>query len=68
MCLHKNQDKFKEVERQSLANKYIPIALNSLYSMLVSKDNKLDGESDDSDEFEEDNKGKLHEMKIKMKY
>ena len=29
--LSKSKDKFKEEERQSLVNKYVPVALNSLY-------------------------------------
>ena len=30
-CLNRNQDKFGNTERQSLVNKYVPIALNNIY-------------------------------------
>ena len=30
-CLNRSQDKFGESERQSLINKYVPIALNNIY-------------------------------------
>ena len=30
-CLNRNQEKFGENERQSLVNKYVPIALNNIY-------------------------------------
>ena len=36
-CLHKNSLFFKEDERQRLANKYIPIALNKLYLLLTNE-------------------------------
>ena len=59
-CLHRNKDFFKQEERQSLINKYVPVALNSLY--------KLYSEEDEENELDEENKGKLQEMKIKLKY
>jgi hypothetical protein len=40
--------------------KYVPVALNSLYRLYSS--------SDGDDEAFEENKGKLQEMKIKLKY
>lgn len=30
-CLNRNQHQFGQVERQSLINKYVPIALNNIY-------------------------------------
>lgn len=30
-CLHRNSSFFKELDRQALVNKYVPIALNSIY-------------------------------------
>ena len=35
-CLHRNKDFFKAEERQSLINKYVPVALNSLYRLYSS--------------------------------
>jgi hypothetical protein len=32
-CLHRNKDFFKNEERQALINKYVPVALNSLYKL-----------------------------------
>lgn len=32
-CLHRNKDFFKPEERQALINKYVPVALNSLYKL-----------------------------------
>lgn len=58
-CLHRNAEFFKAEERQALVNKYVPVALNSLYRLYTSGEDEEDGE---------DNKGKLQEMKIKMKY
>jgi tetratricopeptide (TPR) repeat protein len=55
-CLHRNKDFFKAEERQALINKYVPVALNSLYKLYSE------------DELDEANKGKLQELKIKMKY
>jgi hypothetical protein len=43
-----------------LINKYVPVALNSLY--------KLYTQEDGDDELDEENKGKMQEMKIKLKY
>lgn len=59
-CLHRNKDFFKQEERQSLINKYVPVALNSLY--------KLYSQEDEDNELDEENKGKMQEMKIKLKY
>jgi len=46
-CLHRNKDFFKAEERQALINKYVPVALNSLYKLYSE------------DELDETNKGKL---------
>lgn len=35
-CLHRNKDSFKQEEKESLVNKYVPIALNSLYKLFFS--------------------------------
>ncbi|CDW72543.1 lupus brain antigen [Stylonychia lemnae] len=59
-CLHRNKEFFKLEERQSLINKYVPVALNSLY--------KLYSQEDDDNQLDEENKGKMQEMKIKLKY
>lgn len=59
-CLHRNKEFFKQEERQSLINKYVPVALNSLY--------KLYSEEDEDNELDEENRGKMQEMKIKLKY
>ena len=55
--LYQARDFFKASEREVLANKYIPIALNKLYMMMM-------GEA----EVNEANKGVLAELKIKEKY
>ena len=60
-CLHRNSDFFKPEERAALINKYVPVALNSLYRLYTSG-------GDDDEAGDEDNRGKLQEMKIKMKY
>ena len=31
-CLNRNQDKLGEAERKSLVNKYVPVALNNIYT------------------------------------
>ena len=49
-CLHRNKDYFKSDERQSLINKYVPVALNSLYKLYSSQE---------EEEGVEQNKGKL---------
>lgn len=59
-CLHRNKEFFRQEERQSLINKYVPVALNSLY--------KLYSQEDEDNELDEENKGKMQEMKIKLKY
>ena len=51
-CLHRNKDHFKAEERQSLINKYVPVALNSLYKQYSAG-------SEGDEEMEEDNKGKI---------
>ncbi len=43
-----------------MINKYVPVALNSLY--------KLYSQEDEDNELDEENKGKMQEMKIKLKY
>ena len=50
ICLNKHKLKFKEVQRDSLINKYVPIALNSIFRMLNAGQN-------------EDNKGQALEDK-----
>ena len=52
-CLHRNKDFFKTEERQALINKYVPVALNSLYKLYSADDEE--GE----DGLSEANKGKL---------
>ena len=61
-CLHRNADFFKPEERAALINKYVPVALNSLYRLYTA------GGDDDDEGGDEENRGKLQEMKIKMKY
>lgn len=33
VCLHKYKDRFNQIERTSLIEKYFPIALNSVYNL-----------------------------------
>ena len=40
-CLHKNSSCFREDERQRLANRYIPIALNKLYLLLTNESEEV---------------------------
>jgi hypothetical protein len=40
LCLNRNKHKFKENQRESLINKYVPIALNSIFRMLNSGDSE----------------------------
>jgi len=49
-ALSRCKDQFREEERQALVNKYVPVALNSLYTMLSNKQ-----------ELTEANKGELQE-------
>ena len=37
-CLHRNKEFFKAEERESLVNKYVPVALNSLYKLYSEED------------------------------
>jgi hypothetical protein len=37
-CIHTKRGAFKKSERESLANKYIPIALNKLYLLLTGEE------------------------------
>ena len=53
-CLSRNKDKFQESQKEALINKYVPIALNSVFRMLSH------GEA-------EDNKGKEFEEKYMKK-
>ena len=55
--LNRCKDQFKEEERQSLVNKYVPVALNSLYKMLTEQ-----ADLDDT------NKGQMQERVIMQKY
>jgi hypothetical protein len=50
-CLNRNKEFFKDEERQALVNKYVPIALNSLYKLYTQEDGE--------DELDEENKGKM---------
>jgi len=61
--LSRSKDQFKEEERQSLVNKYVPIALNSLYKMLSQESSgALSTIEKDS------NKQDIQEMKMRQKY
>ena len=51
MCLSRNKSKFLKIERDSLINRYVPIALNSIYQLLNERG------------VDEDNKGKLLQEK-----
>ena len=57
IALHASKNQLKKSEYECLANKYIPIALNKLYLMMMGED-----------KVEEKNKGALIELKIKQKY
>lgn len=57
--LNRCKDQFKNEERESLVNKYVPIALNNLYKSLT-EESELEGQKA--------NKAELQEMKIRMKY
>jgi len=59
-CLHQNSGCFREDERQRLANRYIPIALNKLYLLLTNEEPELSAL--------EKNKGAIQELKIKRKF
>lgn len=55
---------FKKEERESLIEKYFPIALNQLYQTYLQMDPSqlaIGG-------MDEENRGKIQEIKIKMKY
>ncbi len=64
-CLHRNKDFFKNEERQALINKYVPVALNSLYKLYSQS---AENGEDIEDTEGEENRGKMQEMKIRMKY
>jgi len=55
-CLSRNKGAFKEEEKEALINRYVPVALNSLYRQFAEEG------------LDEENRGKLQEMKIRMKY
>ena len=61
MCLSQNKHYFGKEERESLIEKYFPIALNQLYTLYAT----LDPTVGDGDEL---NKGKYQEMKIMLKF
>ena len=63
MCLNRSQDKFGESERQSLINKYVPVALNNIYQQygMVEKQEHIP-------EGDRDNIGQKVEQKIQEKY
>ena len=54
MCLNRNKDKFKEAELESLTNKYVPLALNSIFNMMQEGNT-------------EENRGKVLAEKYKSK-
>jgi hypothetical protein len=66
-CLHRNKEFFKLEERQSLINKYVPVALNTLYKLYSQENDSEDEESGEAGRGEA-NRGKLQEMKIRLKY
>ena len=57
LCIHRSKSHFKQVEQERLANKYVPIALNKLYLMMMGEE-----------KIKENNMGVLAEIKIKEKY
>ena len=62
-CLNRNQNKIGDLERQSMINKYVPIALNNIYlsyGMVERKDQVPMGD--------QNNLGQLVEQKINEKY
>jgi hypothetical protein len=50
-CLYRNKNKFLKYERDSLINRYVPVALNSIYHIISEKG------------FDEENRGKVIEEK-----
>ena len=63
LCLSHNKLFFKKEERESLIEKYFPIALNQLYHVYSNLDPALQGTG-----MDEENRGKFQEMKIKLKF
>ena len=64
-CLHANRDKFTEKDSKSYIDKYVPIALNSLYQLYAN----LDPEgADQMGVMNEENKGKVQQMRLRMKF
>lgn len=61
VCLSNNKHYFRKEERESLVEKYFPIALNQLYTLYATLDPTL-GPDDEL------NKGRFQEMKIKLKF
>jgi len=57
LCINRSIASYKQAERDRLANKYVPIALNKLYLMMMGEE-----------KIKEDNMGVLAEIKIKEKY
>ena len=55
ICLSRNKDMFRKDERDSLIEKYFPIALNSLYNLYATLDPTSTGLIGSLDE---ENKGK----------
>ena len=55
--LHRKTDFFKPEERAALIKKYVPVSLNSLYRLYTA------GGDDEDEGGDEDNWGKLQEMK-----
>ena len=62
-CLNRNQHKLGERERQSMINKYVPIALNNIYSAYGMVDRK-----DQVPAGDQGNLGARVEQKIQEKY
>jgi hypothetical protein len=63
LCLSRNKDFFKKEERESLVEKYFPIALNQLYQLYSNLDPMAENFG-----LTEENKGRLQEMRIKLKF
>ncbi len=57
VALYQSKNSFRKAQREQLANKYIPIALNKLYLMMTGEE-----------KVNEANQGALAELKIKAKY
>jgi hypothetical protein len=63
-CLHRHKDAFDKQERAALLEKYLPIALNSVYHMYA----QMSQSEYEDKHMTEENKGKLQQMKLKLKF